>query len=328
MDRRDGVEGYCGAAGVTEAGRVAPDWDAWVDALERTDERTLRRWDADVWEAERLISEMRERDAVLAGEGSFAAPARDWEKGAARKGAAAAPASPAPASQAPAKEFSPAITDVPSTPATPKRRTRASRATATATARAKQAIPAATAAFSPVITASCAERPAREKDVWSVRNSGVATSASPTSPAASPATPAKEFSPASPADAPATPAASVSPSSPADASSSPASPSLLEAPVSFSSPAAPATSPEEGSPAAWREQWRRLRADVRAALEAGDGERLRCLKLASETLRIAQECERRLGEDAPAPLTVNVDFSDMTPERVSELGVAMMKARP
>ena len=157
-----------------------------------------------------------------------------------------------------------------------------------------------------------------------MRNSGVAT-------------------PTFPADAPATPAASVSPSSPADASSSPASPSLLEAPVSFSSPAspsfleapvsfsspaAPATSPEEGSPAAWREQWRRLRADVRAALEAGDGERLRCLKLASETLRIAQECERRLGEDAPAPLTVNVDFSDMTPERVSELGVAMMKARP
>lgn len=151
-----------------------------------------------------------------------------------------------------------------------------------------------------------------------MRNSGVATPASPTSPA---------DAPTSPAVSPASPAASVSPASPADAPTSPA-PSLLEAPVSFSSPAAPATSPEEGSPAAWREQWRRLRADVRAALEAGDGERLRCLKLASETLRIAQECERRLGEDAPAPLTVNVDFSDMTPERVSELGVAMMKARP
>ena len=301
MDRRDGVEGYCGAAGVTEAGRVAPDWDAWVDALERTDERTLRRWDADVWEAERLISEMRERDAVLAGEGSFAAPARDWEKGA--------------------------------TPATP----------------------ATTSAFSPVITASCAERPAREKDAWSVRNSGVATPASPAkefSPAtpdvpSTPATPkrrtrasratatatartkqATPATPASPTSPPsASPAASVSPASPDVPSSSPAA-SLLEAPVSPSSPAAPATSPEEGSPAAWREQWRRLRADVRAALEAGDGERLRCLKLASETLRIAQECERRLGEDAPAPLTVNVDFSDMTPERVSELGVAMMKARP
>ena len=150
-----------------------------------------------------------------------------------------------------------------------------------------------------------------------MRNSGVATPASPASPA-TPATPAASVSPSSPADAPSSPAAS--PTSPAA--------SLLGAPVFFSSPAAPATFPEEGSPAAWREQWRRLRADVRAALEAGDGERLRCLKLASETLRIAQECERRLGEDAPTPLTVNVDFSDMTPERVSELGVAMMKARP
>ena len=42
-----------------------------------------------------------------------------------------------------------------------------------------------------------------------------------------------------------------------------------------------------------REAWDGFKQEVKAALEANDFDRLKCLKIASETLRNAQECERK-----------------------------------
>ena len=42
-----------------------------------------------------------------------------------------------------------------------------------------------------------------------------------------------------------------------------------------------------------REAWDGFKAEVKKALEGNDFDRLKCLKIASETLRNAQECERK-----------------------------------
>ena len=42
-----------------------------------------------------------------------------------------------------------------------------------------------------------------------------------------------------------------------------------------------------------REAWGGFKGEVRDALEANDFDRLKCLKIASEALRNAQECERK-----------------------------------
>ena len=42
-----------------------------------------------------------------------------------------------------------------------------------------------------------------------------------------------------------------------------------------------------------REAWAGFKTEVKAALDANDFERLKCLKIASESLRNAQECERK-----------------------------------
>ena len=86
-----------------------------------------------------------------------------------------------------------------------------------------------------------------------------------------------------------------------------------------------------------REAWDGFKQDVKAALEANDFDRLKCLKIASETLRNAQECERKAWgiQDKPAETepamvqatAVNIDFSKMTPEEINALGVALMGAR-
>lgn len=86
-----------------------------------------------------------------------------------------------------------------------------------------------------------------------------------------------------------------------------------------------------------REAWDGFKQDVKAALEANDFDRLKCLKIASETLRNAQECERKAwgipdkpGETEQAQVhatAVNIDFATMTPEEINALGVALMGAR-
>lgn len=84
-----------------------------------------------------------------------------------------------------------------------------------------------------------------------------------------------------------------------------------------------------------REAWDGFKSEVRTALAENNFERLKCLKIASESLRNAQECERKawgitdLPADAPPqvasqPVTVNIDFSAMTTEQLNELGIAMM----
>lgn len=84
-----------------------------------------------------------------------------------------------------------------------------------------------------------------------------------------------------------------------------------------------------------REAWDGFKAEVKTALAENNFERLKCLKIASESLRNAQECERKawgitdLPADAPPqvasqPVTVNIDFSTMTTEQLNELGIAMM----
>lgn len=69
-----------------------------------------------------------------------------------------------------------------------------------------------------------------------------------------------------------------------------------------------------------REAWGGFKQEVKAALEANDFDRLKCLKIASETLRNAQECERKAwgitdkSEDTPSPSqTVSVQH-DVSPE--------------
>lgn len=86
-----------------------------------------------------------------------------------------------------------------------------------------------------------------------------------------------------------------------------------------------------------REAWDGFKQEVKAALEANDFNRLKCLKIASETLRNAQECERKAWgiQDKPTETeqptaqatAVNIDFSKMTPEEINALGVALMGAR-
>lgn len=86
-----------------------------------------------------------------------------------------------------------------------------------------------------------------------------------------------------------------------------------------------------------REAWDGFKQEVKAALEANDFNRLKCLKIASETLRNAQECERKAWgiQDKPAETeqptaqatAVNIDFAKMTPEEINALGVALMGAR-
>ena len=87
-----------------------------------------------------------------------------------------------------------------------------------------------------------------------------------------------------------------------------------------------------------REAWDGFKQDVKAALEANNFDRLKCLKIASETLRNAQECERKAwgiqdkaiesenGRPSSQAVAVNIDFSGMTPEQINELGEAMLKA--
>ena len=86
-----------------------------------------------------------------------------------------------------------------------------------------------------------------------------------------------------------------------------------------------------------REAWDGFKQEVKAALESNDFDRLKCLKIASETLRNAQECERKAWgiQDKPTEAeqptvqatAVNIDFSKMTPEEINALGVALMGAR-
>lgn len=86
-----------------------------------------------------------------------------------------------------------------------------------------------------------------------------------------------------------------------------------------------------------REAWDGFKQEVKAALETNNFDRLKCLKIASETLRNAQECERKAWgiQDKPTETeqptaqatAVNIDFSKMTPEEINALGVALMGAR-
>lgn len=86
-----------------------------------------------------------------------------------------------------------------------------------------------------------------------------------------------------------------------------------------------------------REAWDGFKQEVKAALEVNNFDRLKCLKIASETLRNAQECERKAWgiQDKPTETeqtqvhatAVNIDFSKMTPEEINALGVALMGAR-
>lgn len=80
-----------------------------------------------------------------------------------------------------------------------------------------------------------------------------------------------------------------------------------------------------------RESWNGFDRKVTAALEANDFDRLKCLKIASEALRNAQECQRRAwgivdkstvdmtssdGSMTPAPAVV-LDFSGMSPDDIA-----------
>ena len=87
-----------------------------------------------------------------------------------------------------------------------------------------------------------------------------------------------------------------------------------------------------------RDAWGGFKQEVKAALEANDFDRLKCLKIASETLRNAQECERKAwgiqdkaveaenSRPSSQAVAVNIDFAGMTPEQINELGEAMLKA--
>ena len=87
-----------------------------------------------------------------------------------------------------------------------------------------------------------------------------------------------------------------------------------------------------------REAWDGFKQEVKAALKDNNFDRLKCLKIASETLRNAQECERKAwgiqdkaieaenGRSSSQAVAVNIDFSGMTPEQINELGEAMLKA--
>ena len=82
-----------------------------------------------------------------------------------------------------------------------------------------------------------------------------------------------------------------------------------------------------------RESWNGFDEQVNAALEANDFDRLKCLKIASEAKRNAQECQRRawgivdkasVGSMAQAPAVV-IDFSGMSPEDIAAAARAAFK---
>lgn len=72
-----------------------------------------------------------------------------------------------------------------------------------------------------------------------------------------------------------------------------------------------------------REAWKGFDGKVTSALEANDFERLKCLKIASEALRNAQECQRRAWGIADKS-TVDMTSSDgsMTPPKMTPAQVA------
>lgn len=88
-----------------------------------------------------------------------------------------------------------------------------------------------------------------------------------------------------------------------------------------------------------REAWKGFDGKVTSALEANDFERLKCLKIASEALRNAQECQRRVwgiadkstvdmtssdGSMTQAPAVV-IDFSGMSPDDIAAAARAAFK---
>ena len=77
-----------------------------------------------------------------------------------------------------------------------------------------------------------------------------------------------------------------------------------------------------------REAWSGFKGDVREALAANDFDRLKCLKIASEALRNAQECERRAwgiqdksepGPAVPVRAEVRLDLAVQPSQAVTEL---------
>lgn len=83
-----------------------------------------------------------------------------------------------------------------------------------------------------------------------------------------------------------------------------------------------------------REAWSGFKGDVREALAANDFDRLKCLKIASEALRNAQECERRAwgiqdksepNPGVPVRAEVRLDLSGQTPQAVAELARAAFR---
>lgn len=86
-----------------------------------------------------------------------------------------------------------------------------------------------------------------------------------------------------------------------------------------------------------REAWSGYEKEVRAAVEQNDFNRLKCLKIASETLKIVQESERKAWGiqdkteveqriESKQAIAVNIDFTSMTTEQINEIGIALMQA--
>ena len=86
-----------------------------------------------------------------------------------------------------------------------------------------------------------------------------------------------------------------------------------------------------------REAWSGYEKEVRAAVEQNDFNRLKCLKIASETLKIVQESERKAWGiqdkteveqriESKQTVAVNIDFTSMTTEQINEIGIALMQA--
>lgn len=84
-----------------------------------------------------------------------------------------------------------------------------------------------------------------------------------------------------------------------------------------------------------REAWDGFKSEVRTALAENNFERLKCLKIASESLRNAQECERKAWGiqdkteveqriESKQAVAVSIDFASMTTEQLTEIGIAMM----
>ena len=85
-----------------------------------------------------------------------------------------------------------------------------------------------------------------------------------------------------------------------------------------------------------REEWVRHQAIIDKAIAENDFERAKLAKITAETLKIRQEGERKAWGiqdkteveqriESKQAVAVNIDFASMTPEQISEIGIALMQ---